>query len=1161
MLYNRSLWREILWTVLCVFGLISLTFSAPGAIAQSNAANISPEGVSSTLIKAGREALENRAELSDDKKSAALAFYDTAESSLAAGEKSITDAKRLTDVLTNAASRLETLQAEIIKLQETPPFELKTEFDTMNAQGLSDLQQRLIAKEADLRALRTRITDLNRDLETLQTRRQVAPNEQSESIERIQTLTEQIAEFVEGEVDPVIRAERLSIRAQLYMRRAMVSALEQEIISFADRQRLITANRDLAQLELKRLIEEVAALQRLTGQQKLIDANRMLNEARETLNALEAPHPMVGAYAQENIALAERLGEIALEESRLPKRTAETRTKVDIVEADLRTATALIDLGNLSRQSATTLRQLRNDTPSVLTIRADIKSVNERIAAATQGRLLAQDRLRDFLPGDLDIRKVELDWAANNIDSLPLSETGREALNRLHDERRVLLSDMTDATSGVYDSLTTLKTVLNTLLERTETLNFQLDQNLLWLPSTTAIGLTWPLQVADGMFQTFNLKRIELATNTLFTSARHNLLYVLFMLIVMLSCYLLRVPLWKRIEHRASLVGRVQLDTYWHTPAVLIAGVIIALPLAIFFYLLSTLIQLSNITDNFIVSLGNTFAYLSVFTLFFLTWRAWDKDLSLFDAHFTLAKTIRHSINRQLRWFIPVAGTLSALIVLTENSKSPAVYEGFSLAAFIALCATLCLFAYNSLWRNRREKDRRLPQTSLWRKYRPYAAIAGIGLPFLSALFAAGGYYDTASELMGRVFLSIWLVVGTYVVHGVISRFILVGKRRLALRQAIERRDKAIKAREEKAAAEERGEAMPPPTVDYETIDVETLSRQTAQLIDVIIAIGFAALMWMMWSSLLPALTFFNGVELSSYMVEVIDPESGQATKVERVLTLWNIMQAMVLALVTVIAARNLPSFLEIFVLSRVGIDAGTRYAIVTILGYVIIAFGIFFTFARLGLQWSQLKFVAAGLSVGIGFGLQKIIANFVSGLIILFERPIRIGDYVTIGDQSGTVSRIQIRATTLVDLDNREILIPNEALISERVTNWTLSDSVTRLIVPVGIAYGSDTDFAKDVMLEALNTVPIVLDTPPAQVLFMGFGDSSLDFELRVFLKCFEDRIPTRHQIHMVINKALEEAGISIPFPQRDLHIIEPQITSKTNKSSSKPSGKPKKV
>jgi len=125
--------------------------------------------------------------------------------------------------------------------------------------------------------------------------------------------------------------------------------------------------------------------------------------------------------------------------------------------------------------------------------------------------------------------------------------------------------------------------------------------------------------------------------------------------------------------------------------------------------------------------------------------------------------------------------------------------------------------------------------------------------------------------------------------------------------------------------------------------------------------------------------------------------------------------------------------------------------------------------FDKLGLQWSQLKWIVTGLSVGIGLGLQKIIANFVSGLIILFERPVRIGDYVTIGEQSGTVSKIQIRATTLADLDNREILIPNEALISERVTNWTLSNSVTRLTVPVGIAYGSDTDKARDLMMEAL--------------------------------------------------------------------------------------------
>jgi potassium efflux system protein len=168
---------------------------------------------------------------------------------------------------------------------------------------------------------------------------------------------------------------------------------------------------------------------------------------------------------------------------------------------------------------------------------------------------------------------------------------------------------------------------------------------------------------------------------------------------------------------------------------------------------------------------------------------------------------------------------------------------------------------------------------------------------------------------------------------------------------------------------------------------------------------------------------------------------------------------------------------------------------------------------------------------------LQKIIANFVSGLIILFERPIRIGDFVTIGENSGTVTRIKIRATTLGDLDNREILIPNENLISQEVTNWTLSNSTTRVVVHVGIAYGSDTDRAREVMLGVLRDNQRILDTPPPQVFFLGFGDSSLDFQVRFFLRTFEERFPVSHQVHTDINKTLAREGFEIPFPQRDLN------------------------
>jgi len=305
------------------------------------------------------------------------------------------------------------------------------------------------------------------------------------------------------------------------------------------------------------------------------------------------------------------------------------------------------------------------------------------------------------------------------------------------------------------------------------------------------------------------------------------------------------------------------------------------------------------------------------------------------------------------------------------------------------------------------------------------------------------------------------------------------------------------------------------------------LTRQSSKLLQTIILLAFAGLLWMIWSSLIPALSIFDGFEVWSYRNGV----DANNNPIDVAVSLWDLLQALVIFGLTIIAARNLPGFLEIFVLNRMGVDAGTRYAVTTVLGYIIIGLGV------------------------IMIGLQKIIANFISGLIILFERPIRIGDYVTIGNQSGTVSRIQIRATTLKDLDNLEILIPNEALISERVTNWTLSSSVTRLVVNVGIAYGSDTERAQEIMLDAVKNLPKVLSSPSPVVLFMGFGDSSLDFQIRVFLNSFDDRVPMTHVIHTEINKALEAAGISIPFPQRDLHIVgqELPLEIKTKEASAR--------
>ncbi|MHC5046351.1 MAG: mechanosensitive ion channel domain-containing protein, partial [Planctomycetota bacterium] len=199
---------------------------------------------------------------------------------------------------------------------------------------------------------------------------------------------------------------------------------------------------------------------------------------------------------------------------------------------------------------------------------------------------------------------------------------------------------------------------------------------------------------------------------------------------------------------------------------------------------------------------------------------------------------------------------------------------------------------------------------------------------------------------------------------------------------------------------------------------------------------------------------------------------------------------------------------------------------------------GVVIAFAAIGVTWQKVQWIAAAITVGLGFGLQEIFGNFMSGLIILFERPIRVGDTVTVGDISGTVTRIRIRATTVTDWDRKELIIPNKEFVTTRINNWSLSDPILRIILPVGVAYGSDTQKATQLLLDVARACQHVLDDPPPRALFLGFGDSSLNLELRVFIPSIDSFLTTRHELHEAIDKAFREAGIEIAFPQRDIHV-----------------------
>jgi len=227
--------------------------------------------------------------------------------------------------------------------------------------------------------------------------------------------------------------------------------------------------------------------------------------------------------------------------------------------------------------------------------------------------------------------------------------------------------------------------------------------------------------------------------------------------------------------------------------------------------------------------------------------------------------------------------------------------------------------------------------------------------------------------------------------------------------------------------------------------------------------------------------------------------------------------------------------------LKKTRLDRGARDAAVTTSGYLGIAVAILVALSVAGVEFTNLAIIAGALSVGIGFGLQNIVNNFVSGLILLVERPIRTGDWIVVGATEGYVKKISIRSTQIQTFDRADVIVPNSELIAGQVTNWMLSDPWGRVKVPVGVAYGSDTARVMQIMVDVANKHPQVMNNypgiPDPKVLFLGFGESSLDFELRGFIRDVDKRLQTRSDLFLATDAAFREDGIEIPFPQRDLH------------------------
>ena len=250
-------------------------------------------------------------------------------------------------------------------------------------------------------------------------------------------------------------------------------------------------------------------------------------------------------------------------------------------------------------------------------------------------------------------------------------------------------------------------------------------------------------------------------------------------------------------------------------------------------------------------------------------------------------------------------------------------------------------------------------------------------------------------------------------------------------------------------------------------------------------------------------------------------------------------LKAAVFLVLLVLVSRGSRKLMQNRVLSRTSIDPGLQYALEVGTGYLVFVFGLIIGLQSIGLNLSSLAFLTGIIGVGVGFGLQNIVNNFVSGLILLVERPIKVGDRVEIGDLTGDIVRIAARSTWVRTNDNVVIIVPNSDFISNRVTNWTANDRRVRINLRLGVSYSSNPALVRTILLNVAKSQADILRDPAPDVIFQGFGDSSLDFELRVWT---EDSLRTpqilKSNLYYEIFRVFSENDIEIPFPQRDIHV-----------------------
>jgi potassium efflux system protein len=923
---------------------------------------------------------------------------------------------------------------------------------------------------------------------------------------------------------PATLIEALRVRAQAAQRlqRCRLAALEMEQRSFEPRVRTLFAQRS----ERRRDIDEHGQRVHLLENMLLDHANSAVTDLvahlareRDALTAAKAAPVLLDAasanleFGRDLLATVKRIGVLRDLKNQYTSDHAAT-------ELAVKNTQARIELGGISEEVGALLLAERRKLKPLTTLNRDLSGLRGELA---QTKLALLD-LRDQQDG-LENMSGAIAALLLRAGQLPvIAGDLHDGLQRLLGARGDLLTRLTAGKSRQVSLLSDTEQQLAGFVASTTSLGDLLDAHLLGTPSHAAINLGWFADLANSLRAVAHADNEKQAAGLL-DNFRHGGFALPALALALLGAALFarwRVP--ALLERIAAPMRRIRTDRYRYTLQVLALTVLAAAPLALLWAVLGRDLLLAPHIDALEGSLGIATGSVALpwFTLAFVHWLTREDGLA--HLHFRWPRARRTALRTALPW-LALAILLPMFIHLWlreigSNETDATIGRALFILGALAVAAIAWrLLRPGAVWTQRGKIDNEPVRAR-------QIARVGVGGFFLAiAVLAAIGYFFTAVTLAEHALASLIAVLGAGVLHGMAVRWLMLGERRLALKRLEEKRAAEIESRSEDTG----GEALP--EVEAEELAVSDLGAQTRRVLRLAIVLLLGAALLLIWSDIAPALSFLD--KIAVWKSTYADTDGKQ---IAFDVTVRSVFESLLIIAMTFIATRNLPGLLEIGVLRRLQIDAPTRYAITSIVRYLIVLIGVLVGVGLLGVRWSNLQWLAAGLTVGLGFGLQEIFANFVSGLIVLFERPVRVGDIVTIGDVEGTVARIRTRATTIVDWDNKEVIVPNKSFITDRLVNWTLSDTTTRVVIKVGVAYRNDPRLAQKLLLETAAAHELVLKDPAPLAWMMGFGDSTQDFELRFFVAEINQRNLVRTELQMRIAEVFREHDIEIAFPQRDV-------------------------